>query len=142
MELLNQINFKGMEIFQGRIINIGEDGKLSVKSDLGGLKITCDFLRTSAGPLPKLYLGTPVLCIASESTGYVLGVIQPYLPEKAEEKEEPARLTLKATDSIELTCGESVLSMKEDGKIVLRGKDITTRASGSNKIKGSSVHIN
>jgi len=130
-----------MEIIRGRIINIGEDGKLLVKTDAGGSKISCDFLRTSAAPLPQLYLGTPVLCVANESRGYVLGVIQPYLPQ-AEKKEDPVELSLEAKDSIELTCGESVLSMSKNGKIVLRGTDITTRASGQNKIKGATISIN
>lgn len=130
-----------MEIIPGRIINIGEDGKLLVKTDSGGMMITCDFLRTSAAPLPQLYLGTPVLCVADEIRGYVLGIIQPYLPQ-SEKKEDPVELNLEATDSIELTCGESVLAMSKNGKIVLRGTDITTRASGQNKIKGSTVSIN
>jgi hypothetical protein len=141
MEFVNQMTARGMEIIRGRIINIGEDGKLQVKTDTDGIKITCDFLRTSAAPLPQLYLGTPVLCIADDIRGYVLGVIQPYLP-KSEEKKEPEELNLKALDSIELTCGESVLSMSKNGKIVLRGTDITTRASGQNKIKGSTISIN
>ncbi len=141
MELLNQLTAGGMEIVPGRIINIGEDGKLLVKTDSGGMKIACDFLRTSAAPLPHLYLGTPVLCVADGSRGYVLGIIQPYLPE-SEEKKEAVELNLAATDSIELTCGDSMLSMGKNGKIVLRGSNITTRASGQNKIKGSTVSIN
>ncbi|MBI9092144.1 MAG: hypothetical protein JEZ12_23270 [Desulfobacterium sp.] len=141
MEVLSQMTAGGMAIIRGRIINMGKDGTLTVKPDAGGVTILCDFLRTSAGPLPRLYLGTPVLCVAAGTRGYVLGVIQPYLPQ-SEEKEDPPELTLKAKDSIELTCGESVLSMDKNGKIVLRGENITTRASGQNKIKGAGVQIN
>ncbi len=147
MELLNQMMANGMQIVQARIINIGKDGKLLVKTDSHGTKISCDFLRTSAGPLPRLYLGTPVLCIADENKGYVLGVIQPYLvsndqDDQKDEKKDPTQLNLKAIESIELTCGESMLSMDQNGKIVLRGADITTRASGSNKIKGATIRLN
>ncbi len=141
MEVLNQMMAGGMAIIRGRIINMGKDGKLTVKPDAGGMTITCEFLRTSAGPLPRLYLGTPVLCVAHGTRGYVLGVVQPYLPQ-CEEKETPTELTLKAKDSIELTCGESVLSMDKNGKIVLRGANITTRASENNKIKGTTISIN
>ncbi len=141
MEVLNQMTAKGMEIIRGRIVNMGKDGKLTVKPDAGGMTIVCDFLRTSAGPLPRLFLGTPVLCAAHGTRGYVLGVVQPYLPQ-CEEKEDPTELILKAKDSIELTCGESVLSMDKNGKIVLRGASITTRASGQNKIKGTTISIN
>ncbi len=142
MELFNQM-IAGAEIVRGRIINIGDDGKLTVKTDAGGMKIACDFLRTNAGPLPELYLGTPVLCIAGDTGGYVLGVIQPFIVRDEDgKKADPAELNLKAKDSIELTCGESTLSMSKNGKIVLRGSDITSRSSGPNKIKGASVNIN
>ncbi len=148
MELLNQMMANGMQIVQARIINIGNDGKLLVKTDSHGTKISCDFLRTSAGPLPQLYLGTPVLCIVDENKGYILGVIQPYLApdgqddQKDEKKIDPKQLNLKAVESIELTCGESMLSMDKNGKIVLRGADITTRSSGPNKIKGATIRLN
>ncbi len=148
MELFNQMFANGMQIVKARIINIGKDGKLLVKCDSTGMKISCDFLRTSAGLLPRLYLGTPVLCIADENKGYVLDVIQPYLApddqddQKDEKKQDPTELNLKAKESIELTCGESTLSMTKNGKIVLRGANITTRASEGSKIKGASVLLN
>lgn len=148
MELLNHMMANGMQIVQARIINIGQDGRLEVKSDVNGAKIACEFVRTTAGPLPRLYLGTPVICIADQNKGYVLGVIQPYFvpddqnDQKEDKKKVPAELSLKALDSIELTCGESLLSMDKNGKIVLRGADITTRSSGPNKIKGATIRLN
>ena len=39
-------------------------------------------------------------------------------------------------------CGESSLTMKRDGKIVVKGRTIVSRASRVNKIKGGSVAIN
>ena len=145
MELFNQLTAGGMHLVQGRIVNIGKEGKLRVKTEGTGARILCDFLQTSAGPLPILYLGTPVLCIVHESKGYVLGVIKPYIAgddQQEEQKQDPTQLKLEAAESIELTCGQSTLSMEKNGKIVLRGADITTRAFGANKIKGASVRIN
>jgi hypothetical protein len=146
MELFNQLTAGSMHLVQGRIVNIGKEGKLRVKTDETGARILCDFLQTSAGPLPVLYLGTPVLCIVHESKGYVLGVIKPYIAgdddQQEEQKQDPRQFKVEAAESIELTCGQSTLSMDKNGKIVLRGADITTRAFGANKIKGSSVRIN
>lgn len=130
----------GMEIIEGRIMEIAEDGKILVKSDSGGFRIACDFLRTSAGPLPRLHLGTPVLIVARGGKGYVMGIIEPYLP--LEGQETPDELYLTAEANIELSCGESLLSMTREGKIILRGKTITTRAAEQNKIRGASVRIN
>lgn len=70
MELLKQMAAVGAEIVRGRIVNIGEDGKLLVRTD-DGMRIACDFLRTNSGPLPRFHIGTPVLCLADETSGYV-----------------------------------------------------------------------
>jgi hypothetical protein len=141
MEPLKVLIEKGMQVIRGRIVNIGEDGKLQVRLDSGGQRITCDFLQTSHGPLPRLYLGTQVVCLADDDHGYVLGVVVPYrLP--PEQTQAPRELTFRASENIELTCGESHLSMSRDGKIVLRGANITTRASEQNKIKGATISLN
>jgi hypothetical protein len=52
------------------------------------------------------------------------------------------RVVIRADREILLTCGDGSLSMKKDGRIVIRGTDIVSRASNSNKIKGSHVDIN
>jgi len=52
------------------------------------------------------------------------------------------RLDLEATDEIRLTCGKSSLVMRRDGTVIVRGVEIVTRASESNKIRGGTVSIN
>jgi hypothetical protein len=37
---------------------------------------------------------------------------------------------------------KSTLLMKKDGKVVVKGANVTTRASEANKIKGASVQLN
>jgi hypothetical protein len=49
---------------------------------------------------------------------------------------------IEAKDEIVLQCGKGSIVLKRDGKIVVRGTEIVTRASGTNKIKGASVKIN
>jgi hypothetical protein len=51
-------------------------------------------------------------------------------------------LDLEAADEIRLTCGKSSLVLRSDGTVVVRGVRIVSRASESNKIKGSTVSIN
>jgi len=43
---------------------------------------------------------------------------------------------------IKLKCGRASIVLSRDGKIILRGTSISSRASGSNKVKGASVQIN
>lgn len=51
-------------------------------------------------------------------------------------------LTLTAQEKIELRCGDSTVRLTSDGKILVRGVHVVTRASGQNRIKGGSVQIN
>jgi len=47
-----------------------------------------------------------------------------------------------AGQEIVLRCGASSLTLRRDGKIVLKGVEIVSRASQTNKIKGAVVKIN
>lgn len=49
---------------------------------------------------------------------------------------------IEAKNQITLQCGQGSITLKRDGKIIVRGTQIVTRASGANKIKGASVSIN
>jgi len=56
--------------------------------------------------------------------------------------DEQNSLTLTAKHQITLQCGDSSITLTEDGKILLRGNYISSRASGMQTIKGGSVQIN
>lgn len=51
-------------------------------------------------------------------------------------------ISFDAQNEILLRCGKSSILLRRDGKIVIKGASVTSRSSGSNKIKGSSVSIN
>jgi hypothetical protein len=51
-------------------------------------------------------------------------------------------VVLKGHEEIVLQCGRASITLHRDGKIVLRGKDILTVASGVQRIKGGKVQIN
>ena len=52
------------------------------------------------------------------------------------------RLTLEAEEEIVLKCGEGSITLRKDGKIIIKGTHLLSRASGPNRIKGGSVQIN
>jgi hypothetical protein len=54
----------------------------------------------------------------------------------------PGILRFEAEREISLACGKSSLTMDRDGRIVLRGVEVTSRASRTNKIKGGTVLLN
>ena len=52
------------------------------------------------------------------------------------------RLVLDARTEIVLRCGRSAITLRADGKVVVKGKEVVSRASMANKIKGANVSIN
>jgi len=51
-------------------------------------------------------------------------------------------LIITANKTITLQCGDASITLTKEGKILLRGKYISSRASGMQTIKGGSVQIN
>jgi len=51
-------------------------------------------------------------------------------------------LVLEGKDSITLKSGRSQISLQKNGKVIIKGMDLISRAKRTNKIKGSSVSIN
>ncbi len=52
------------------------------------------------------------------------------------------RVILEAEEEVVLRCGEGSITLRKDGKIVIRGTHILSRSSGPHRIKGGSVNIN
>lgn len=52
---------------------------------------------------------------------------------------EPAR---PAESTLQLRCGQGRLELREDGRVQLRGTDVTVRSTGLARLKGSAVRIN
>ena len=62
---------------------------------------------------------------------------QPKLPPATQ-----PHVLIEAMESLKLVCGESSIELHKDGKLLIRGNDVVTRAKRTNRIKGGSVAIN
>jgi hypothetical protein len=51
-------------------------------------------------------------------------------------------VSIEATEEIVLKCGDGSITLKKDGKIVIKGTHLLSRSSGPNRIKGGRVDIN
>lgn len=51
-------------------------------------------------------------------------------------------VVIEGKDSVTLRCGAASITLRADGKIVIRGGELESRASGLNRILGGSVRIN
>jgi hypothetical protein len=52
------------------------------------------------------------------------------------------RLVIEGRDEVVLRCGQGSITLRADGKIVIKGTQLVSRASDTNKIRGASVQIN
>jgi hypothetical protein len=52
------------------------------------------------------------------------------------------KVILEGRRQVALRCGKSSITLHPDGKIVIRGTNLISRATGTNKIKGASVRLN
>ena len=52
------------------------------------------------------------------------------------------RVLLEGEEQVVLRCGEASITLRADGKVVIRGTHLLSRARWANRIKGGSVQIN
>ena len=52
------------------------------------------------------------------------------------------RLTVTAKDEIVLKCGKASITLRRNGRVIVRGTYVETHSDGTNRIKGGQVQIN
>ncbi len=83
----------------------------------------------------------------------IIGIVKESIkPENTQQKnkvlsarvqvDEEETLNFTAKNNITLQCGDASITLTQDGKILLRGKYISSCASGMQTIKGGTVQIN
>lgn len=60
----------------------------------------------------------------------------------ADEAVLPDELVIEARKNLTLRVGEGSITIRADGKILIKGKDLVSHAQRTNRIKGGSVAIN
>ena len=63
-------------------------------------------------------------------------------PAPVEARLDGKRVILEGKDEVTLKCGDASITLRRDGKVILRGAYIETTATGVNRIRGGSVKIN
>ena len=139
-----------LAVTAGTVAGTDPDGHVLVAA--GGLPapLPARFRRTSRAAPPRLRTGDPVLLAldAERGAAYVLGRIEPFPPAAPEAADgEDVHLTgrrvvIEAAEGVELRCGDGAVTIRETGKVVVRGTEVVSRARGANKVRGASVAIN
>ncbi|WP_210325248.1 DUF6484 domain-containing protein [Mesorhizobium silamurunense] len=55
---------------------------------------------------------------------------------------EGDRVVITGKERIELRCGLASIILEKDGRVTIRGSQLTSQASGTNRIRGGAVHLN
>ena len=114
-----------------------QDGLFLVEVD--DRTILCDLLITSALP-HQLQAGSSVIILLprhENDRGVILGQVSTPAPRSV-----PDELIIKARKNLRIECGEGSITLRDDGKILIKGKDLVSRAQRMNRIKGGGVAIN
>lgn len=142
----------------GRVVGIDPDGRLLV-----------DFEGNGVGPLPARLLASVEWKALSEAIGeqrevlvlfdggdplrpIVAGILASSvpqatvaeaalsgLPEFAEV--DGQRVLIEGKDEIVLSCGEASITLRRNGRVVIRGVEVESHAAGTNRVKGATVKL-
>jgi hypothetical protein len=134
------------KIVRGIIVDFLESGEVMVQvpADVT-TPFRCDLLETSANVMLQLNLGDQVIVMSPdgpEANGIILGRVGRYRVPQPQASQPPDHTVIEAREMLTLKCGESSVDLRKDGKLMIRGKDILTRAKRSQRIKGGTVAIN
>ena len=135
------VNTAAAALCRGRVVEVRDDEILVRMPDVEPDTLACERLHTGAGDL-GLVAGDHVLVWLPPrgSRGIVLGRIggsHASLPAAT-----PDEITLEAKHTLTLRVGEGSITIREDGKILIKGKDLVSHAQRMNRIKGGAVSIN
>jgi hypothetical protein len=166
VDWLPKLDLDSWTIAEGIVQPPSGDGAPMVRVG-AGLVVRCDVLLDGAGSAPALEPGDRVLLTVSRDDppgGVVLGKIVPGRPRSPEDREEQTtsdrqaasrlrseggrtviedrEVVLRAGSALRIECGAGTIEIREDGKIVVKGEHLLSRARSTNRIKGGSVGIN
>jgi hypothetical protein len=126
----------------GLLVEVGADG--SPRVEYSGNELGPIAARTT---IPSARKGDTVLLVFDQgdpARPIIIGIVRDRF-----EKSFPNRLrmaakeiVLEGADEVSLRCGESSLTLRKDGKTVLKGNEVVSRASRTNRIRGATVQIN
>lgn len=138
----------GLRLSRGTVVANGNNGEVVVvwEGDLDR-RVVCDVVQTSYLPV-LLEPGDTVLILlpdGDESRGVIfgrVGAVQGASSGDVADDEVDEELVIEARKNLTLKCGEGSITIREDGKILIKGKDLVSHAQRMNRIKGGSVSIN
>ena len=143
---LLDVDVRSGQMGRARALLVREDGSVLVAGHDGRPgEFPCDRLQTSEQEPIQISPGDTLLvwlASSEDERGVVLGRIGPSSDPRPEMSRVSEHLVVEATKNMTLKCGDSSITLREDGKILIKGKDLLSHAKRLNRIKGGAVAIN
>lgn len=96
--------------------------------------------------MDQLAAGAPVAVMFQEENPLMAVVVGPIVAELRRSpvgsQSLPQSIELAAEQQITLRCGKASIQMLRDGSLRIRGSELLSRASGTNRIRGGNIQIN
>jgi hypothetical protein len=138
----------------GRVVTLSAGGGTALVAVDGGTLVSCGIL-DNAG-CSALREGDEVLVWQNggvEERAIVMGRIRKAqgaepISEAGEEgdteqgRADPDELVIQARKSLTLRVGDGSITIRKDGRILIKGRELVSHAKGMNRIRGGSVAIN
>jgi Domain of unknown function (DUF6484) len=127
-------------VVTGEIADLDKNGVVSV--DYPGN--SCQPLRART-VIEDLFIGARVLLAfdgGDPTRPIVLGIVHDKARTHRVLHLKANEVVIEADNSLQLRCGQSTFEAHKDGRVAVKGKDVVSRATRTNKVRGATVLIN
>ncbi|HSG81888.1 MAG TPA: hypothetical protein VLC48_06550 [Gemmatimonadota bacterium] len=142
LHLLTEENIDLSRLARASVRGVLDDGTVSVDGGPDEKRLVCDVLEIGSQPT-RFEPGDPVLIWLpqrEEDRAVILGRIG--RAAAPVEPEVPDEIVVEAGKKLTIRCGEGSITLREDGKVLIKGVDLVSHAKRTNRVKGGSVGIN
>jgi hypothetical protein len=127
-------------VVEGRVVAVLPDGRARVEVASGEV-IDCRCAQAiDVGWLRAALARGPV--DAEASIGVRGGSLCAVFPGPEHASVVAERVALESSQSVEIKCGQSSITMKKDGRVRIRGRDVAARGARVARLQGHTVRLN
>lgn len=133
---------RSRDVIDARVVAVIDDRRVRVKT-AAGRSIECRCARgVDIAWLREALTFGPVDAEVSIARDDGRGSVYAVFPGPEHAAAAPREVVLSAGETLHIVCGRSSVKLTKDGKVLLRGRDVTSRGLRVNRIQGSTVKVN
>jgi Domain of unknown function (DUF6484) len=154
---LSEAMFDGTAVHLATIVSVTDEGEIQVQLDPGGPAVIARLAISATRERIDLAITSCQQTLVVFENGdrvrpIIIGFIETLQPSPAvppagdvqviEADVDGKRVRVTAQDEIVLQCGSASVTLRRNGRVLIRGTYVETRSDGTNRIKGGQVQIN